>query len=93
MNNIHELPNQDKIHTEAGEWLAKLDRGLSADERTTLQEWLVESKEHREILFNMAELWDKMDSLSKLSDLFPDVSRQRGRHLGRPGTVAVQSDR
>ena len=77
MNNIHELPNQDKIHTEAGEWLAKLDRGLSADERATLQEWLVESKEHREILFNMAELWDKMDSLSKLSDLFPDVSRQR----------------
>ena len=24
----------------------------------------------------MAELWDKMDSLSRLSDLFPDVSRQ-----------------
>ena len=77
MNNIHELPSQDKIHTEAGEWLAKLDRGVSADERATLQEWLVERKEHREILFNMAELWDKMDSLSRLSDLFPDVSRQR----------------
>ena len=77
MNKIHELPNQDKIHTEASEWLAQLDRGLSDDERVALQQWLIESKENREALFNMAELWDKMDSLSRLSDLFPDVSRER----------------
>ncbi len=77
MNKIHEFPNQDEIHTEASGWLAKLDRGLSADERVALQQWLVESKENRETLFNMAGLWDKMDSLSRLSDLFPDVSRER----------------
>ena len=77
MSKIHELPNQDKLHTEASEWLAKLDRGLSGDERASLQEWLFESEEHQSVLFNMAELWDKMDSLSRLSDLFPDVSRQR----------------
>ena len=77
MNKIHELPNQDKIHSEASEWLAKLDRGLSADERVALQQWLVENKENRETLFNMAGLWDQMDSLSRLSDLFPDVSRER----------------
>ena len=77
MNKIHEFPNQDKVHSEAGEWLAKLDRGLSDDERVNLQKWLFESKENRTVLFDMAELWDKMDSLSRLSDLFPDVSRQR----------------
>ncbi|MDE0156923.1 MAG: hypothetical protein OXI88_07175 [Gammaproteobacteria bacterium] len=76
MNKIHEFPNQDKVHSEAGEWLAKLDRGLSDDERVNLQKWLFESKENRTVLFNMAELWDRMDSLSRLSDLFPDVSRQ-----------------
>ena len=77
MNKIRELPNQDKVHTEASEWLAKLDRGLTADERVALQRWLVESRENRTLLFNMAELWDKMDSLSRLSDLFPDVSGER----------------
>lgn len=76
MNKIHEFPNQDKIHSEAGEWLAKLDRGLTDGERVKFQQWLFENSDHREILFNMAELWDKMDSLSRLSDLFPDVSRQ-----------------
>ena len=77
MNKIHEFPNQDKVHSEAGEWLAKLDRGLTDGERVQFQQWLVETKENRETLFNMAELWDKMDTLSRLSDLFPDVSRQR----------------
>ena len=87
MNKIHELPNQDKVHTEAAEWLARLDRGLTADERTALQLWLVETRENSMILFNMAELWDKMDSLSRLSDLFPDVSRQR-RPAWRYGMAA-----
>lgn len=77
MNKIHEFPNQDQVHSEAGEWLAKLDRGLADDERTNLHKWLLENERNREILFNMAELWDRMDSLSRLSDLFPDVSRQR----------------
>ena len=85
MNKIHEFPNQDKIHSEASEWLAKLDRGLTDGERVKLQQWLVDSRENRATLFNMAELWDKMDSLSRLSDLFPDVSRQR--HV-LPGVTA-----
>ena len=88
MNKIRELPNQDKIHTEASEWLAKLDRGLSADEQVALQQWLVESRENRQTLFDMAELWDKMDALSRLSDLFPDVSRQR-HTTWRYGLAAV----
>lgn len=77
MNKIHEFPDQDKVHSEASEWLAKLDRGLTDGEREELQQWLVENEDNRATLFNMAELWDKMDSLSRLSDLFPDVSRQR----------------
>ena len=90
MNKIRELPNQDKVHTEASEWLAKLDRGLTADERVALQRWLVESRENRTLLFNMAELWDKMDSLSRLSDLFPDVSGER-RPAWRYGLAAAAS--
>ncbi|MCY4337566.1 MAG: FecR domain-containing protein [Gammaproteobacteria bacterium] len=77
MSSIHEFPDKDRVHSEAGEWLAKLDRGLAADEQASLQKWLFESEQNRDILFNMAELWDKMDSLSRLSDLFPDVSRPR----------------
>ena len=76
MNNIHQFPEPDRINDEASTWLAKMDRGLSAEEQLTLKNWLAESKEHREVLFKMAEIWDKMDSLSRLQDLFPHVSGQ-----------------
>ena len=74
MDKINRFPKQNRIHTEAGEWLAKLDRGLTADEHVMLQHWLVESKENREVLFNMIELWDEIIFLCRLSILFPDAT-------------------
>ncbi len=70
MSNVYELPDRDVINDEASQWLAKLDRGLSTDERLELQQWLA-SDEHRQVLFNMAEVWDKMECLSLLSVVFP----------------------
>jgi transmembrane sensor len=77
MNNIHQFPDVDRINDEASNWLAKLDRGLSDEEDSQLKEWLVSNEENRRVLFNMANLWDKMDSLSKLQDLFPHVSQPK----------------
>ena len=56
---------------EASLWISKLDRGLSDQEPDELKAWLKVSPKHVETFMQLAELWDKMESLSKLSELFP----------------------
>lgn len=82
MSNIHNI-NQHRTDSQnnkddeqrleiASDWIAKLDRGLSNDEKTSLQTWLAISPKNTDVLFEVAHLWDKMDDLSRLSDLFPN---------------------
>ncbi|WP_286263492.1 FecR family protein [Thalassotalea atypica] len=86
MSNIHQLPNQyskanEEMRVEhASDWIAKLDRGLSNDEKSALQQWLAAHPKNTKVLLEVANLWDKMDDLSRLSDLFPQpVVRQHKR--------------
>jgi transmembrane sensor len=82
MSNVHQLNEQaalaekeltaDEIRLDtASDWIAKLDRGLSDIELSLLNQWLEEHKENKEVLFEVAKMWDKMDDLSRLSDIFP----------------------
>lgn len=71
MSNIHKLQTQEQRYDQASQWIAKLDRGLSAKETQALHQWLADTGDNRQVLFKMAEIWDKMDALSRLSDLFP----------------------
>jgi len=71
MSNIYQLPNKDELLDIASEWLAKLDRGLNVKEEAKLAEWLSDDPANRDMFFELAELWDKMESLSRLKDLFP----------------------
>ena len=77
MSRVYQMPDRDQIYDEASVWISRLDRGLSGNEIKELRNWLSRSKLHRETLFKMAELWDKMDSLSRLSDMFPQGEKQR----------------
>ncbi len=88
MSNIHqihqhakmkqEMQNADELRVEqASDWIAKLDRGLSDSEQVVLKQWLAQDPLHLEVLFEVAELWDKMDELSRLADLFPSSTQQR----------------
>jgi transmembrane sensor len=70
MSNIIEFPNRDAIYDQASLWIARMDRELTAAEQQELAQWLAASEQHRSVLFEMAELWDKMDSLARLADLF-----------------------
>lgn len=74
MNNVYELHGRDKAIEEAGAWLARLDRGLAGRERDELREWLDADPAHPELLIEAAGLWDKLDSLSRLADMFPAVT-------------------
>lgn len=79
MSKVVGFANKDQIHEQASLWIARLDRGLVGDEQQALCEWVKQSREHRRVLFEMAALWDRMDSLARLADLFDAPPRTRSR--------------
>lgn len=91
MSNIIDFPNREQIYDQASLWIARLDRELSAHEQQELTQWLAASEQHRKVLFEMAELWDKMDSLARLADLF-QAPQQASPHSRKPrfyGAIAA----
>ncbi len=60
----------DEILEQSSLWIAKLSRGLTTAETEQLQEWLLD-QQCRDVLFKMAKIWDRMDALQGLTDVFP----------------------
>jgi transmembrane sensor len=79
MSVIHTLETRDRRFDEAALWIAKLDKGLSKDDEKSLQQWLAAEPENHEVFLQMAEMWDKMDTLARLSELFPRATLQQRR--------------
>lgn len=90
MNNVYRLPDRADPTAEACEWLARIDRGLTAQEQHDLQEWLAGNPRRAEVLIESAGLWDKMNALSRLGDLFPRP-RPRFTAWGRGGLALAAS--
>ncbi|MDP7592660.1 MAG: FecR domain-containing protein [Litorilituus sp.] len=100
MSNIHHINEQSKLKQQAipldeqrieqaSDWIAKLDRGLSKDEKSALQLWLAKAPEHTSVLLEVAQLWDKMDDLSRLSDLFPQTVIEKKKTASWITTIAA----
>lgn len=85
MSNIYQFQTEEQMYEEASLWVARLDRGLSGEETEALRRWLDRSASHRHCLLELADLWDRMDSLSVLSELFdPPVAQAKNtRSSGR----------
>lgn len=64
------FPDPRKAREEASLWLARLDRGLSDDERSTLRDWLRDAMNNRAFA-EMGKLWRGLEIISVLSELFP----------------------
>lgn len=80
MSNIHPFPSQDQHcdrYDRASEWISRLDRGLSAEEAQALRAWMAVDARNAEVLMSMAGMWDKLDTLARLSDLFPEPAQRR----------------
>lgn len=99
MSNIHPIQSlssrrqaeQAERRTEqACDWIAKLDRQLSAEEHQQLQLWLQQDSAHQAALMEVAALWDKMDSLSRLADLFPQQATQAHASASQAPKTKVQ---
>jgi len=55
----------ERRYEEAGVWIAKLDKVLSAAELRGLREWLAADTQNRRVLLELACLWDRMNVLSE----------------------------
>ena len=90
MSRLLRFPNSRLEKEEAGQWLARVDRGLTREEHIALGEWLREPR-HREILFRLARDWDSMAVLEDLAELFP-LPADEGfswRFVGRAAVVLL----
>lgn len=78
MSNVSQFPaRQDQCVKDASRWIAKIDNGLTEEEERELGEWLSQSWRHHEAFREAADLWDRMDSLSRLARIFPEPSAER----------------
>lgn len=71
MAEIVRFPNRVEAHEKAAAWLARVDKGMSADDEVELRNWLREDERNREAFFELATFWDEADRLAELAELFP----------------------
>ena len=89
MSNVYDFESHDRGLDEASVWIARLDRGLTAAEQEELRMFL-EDPNARSQFLALAEHWDKLDSLSRLSDIMPPVAqRKSGRAWKLTAAAAV----
>lgn len=81
MSNVVNFPNQEKRLDEASLWIARLDRELTAEESAELASWLRSDIENLETLMKMAALWDKMDRLSVLAEIFHIQPKKKNSYI------------
>jgi len=78
MNDFANIRKNPGIVEKATDWIAKLDRGLSADEERRFKAWLFEDDGNYAVFMEMAKLWDRMDELELLA-----ITRSEPAHTSR----------
>ena len=71
MSNVYRFGPDEDRSVQASAWIARMDKGLSAADTEALLAWLLADRRNESELLSMAEMWDKMDALSQLSEVFP----------------------
>ena len=71
----------------AAEWLAREDRGLTAEEQGALQAWLAASSLNRVSYLRLKAVWQRADRLAALKSPLP--SRPPARIWSRPVAAAI----
>lgn len=82
-------PQLPDVLTEASNWVAKIERGLTSSEERQLKLWLSGSPDRVETLMELAAIWDRSESLSQLAALFPQGFEKSPRARKYPPLVAV----
>lgn len=89
MTTLFDQSKEDRRLEEASIWIARLDKGLTPEQRDDLRAWIADDPANRATLLDMAALWDKLDVISRLSGLFPTTERLRTRRRSLPLGIAA----
>lgn len=91
MTNVYSLNNNDDeaMFDQASIWIARMDRSLTKSEQAEFKAWLSEDEQHQKLIIEMASMWDKMDSLDRLADLFPASNKTEPRFSQWPVALAA----
>ena len=87
MTRVYDLQEHDRLLDDVSLWISRIDRGLSADEEAQLKSFLG-NPDARARFLEMAEHWDKLDSLSRLADIMPAFEGQPTRKRWRLAAAA-----
>jgi len=71
LGKVYNIKAKENRSIEASDWVAKLDRGLSIAETAELRRWMADDPQNTAKLSRMTGMWDNMDSMARLSELFP----------------------
>lgn len=71
MNSVVPISASEQRLEIASRWILKMDEGLTEADREGLKVWLAEHPQNTAELLDVAKIWDKMENLSRLADLFP----------------------
>lgn len=93
MSNVYQLnidnTNEDQVLDQASDWIAKLDKGLSKQQVISFQQWLHLCPENMETMLEVAQMWDKMDDVTRLADMFPLTKSKQKRRPVWLGAIAA----
>ena len=87
MTNVYDIDHKrrraEQRGVEASTWIAKMDQGLGDAEAEALRAWMQADPQNQAELLEMARMWDRMDALARLSDVFPHAAEASPTATGR----------
>ena len=84
------MNRREQIEAEAAGWLARVDRGLSAEEEAMFARWKAADVEHRIIFLQLRAVWQRADRLTAMRQPSPPAPRlSRGLALKVAAIAAV----
>jgi transmembrane sensor len=89
MGKVVRLTTRAEIEETASLWLSRLDRGLSSVEREEMAAWLALDARHGAAMIDLAQAWDRMESLRVLASLVDLRDLQDRRAALRQRQVAL----
>ena len=69
--NVIQLRSPARRASEACDWVARVDRGLSEDEAVKFRRWMALDDENATVVQETAVIWDELDMLHRLAEMFP----------------------
>ncbi len=73
---VTEFPDLALAREEAAEWVARLDRGLTTQERAGLRKWCAGRPANARALRQMSGMWSELNAMKALAEVFPEGLEQ-----------------